>query len=485
MKTMHKFSVLLAAGMLLASGLQAQTQREARQTAPFTGVHAGGAIAVVVSQGDVFDVSIETEASQLEYVETTVNRDILTLKYTGKQLRESITAYVTAPQFTSLTSSDAASFKGENTLTAPSLSLSGSGASSFNLAVETELLTTVLSGASNMSISGRATKHVASLSGASLIRSFNLDTDLTETVASGASNVQITASKSVSVLASGTSVVTFRGDPVNRTVKITGLANVNGESAAGEGDASSETEKVKIRIGQREVEVSESDDSKPNVQVKKKQTRTFRDNWAGLELGINGYVGSDNSTDLKGEAALLDLDYAKSMAVNLNLWQQNLVLVRGHLGFVTGIGVGWNNYRFAHKDISLEKGPNDLIIHTDGDLNFKKNKLTVTHLNVPLLLEVQTTPKYRTYNKFHLSAGLNVGLRISSHTKQMLFIEGERERFKEHKDFYLNPFRYEATARIGWGHVNLFASYALNSLFREGKGPELIPFTAGIRLVSF
>ena len=149
---------------------------------------------------------------------------------------------------------------------------------------------------------------------------------------------------------------------------------------------------------------------------------------------------------------------------------------------VTGLGVGWNNFRFMTNEL-LVKG-SDQVEHEPGLYDYKKNKLTLTYLNVPFLMEFQT-PSSRRSERFHLSAGVNVGLRIGSHTKQMVFVDGKREKFKEQSDFYVNPFRYEATARIGWGHINLFASYSLNQLFKDGKGPELYPFSVGIRLASF
>ncbi len=483
MKTINLTSGVLIAFLLLPFFAAGQIQQEVRETAPFTGINTSGAISVVVTEGDTFNVVVETEANQLQQIETTVHRDILEIRFTGRNSKGDISAYVTAPVFTSLSVSGASSIKSENTLVSPALSLSGSGASTLNLMVETDLLTTVLSGASNMTIVGSAIKHELNVSGAGLVRGYDLDTEVSNIVASGASNVRVSATSAIDIDASGTSKVSYRGEPLDKKVKVIGVSKVQAVNTTGS-TTTTEADTVVVRIGQREVVVTERDQSKTQVKVKKRRYPSFRDNWTGIDLGINGYVGSDNSTDLKGDAALLDLDYAKSVGVNLNLWQQNLILVRGHLGFVTGLGVGWNNFRFADKQVTLEKGPQSLIIHHDSPYEYKKNKLTVTYVNVPLLLEFQTNPNMSP-NKFHLAAGINVGMRVSSHTKQMLFIDKNREKFKDHKDFYINPFRYDATARIGWGRINLFASYALNTLFRDGKGPELTPFTAGISLLSF
>jgi hypothetical protein len=49
----------------------------------------------------------------------------------------------------------------------------------------------------------------------------------------------------------------------------------------------------------------------------------------------------------------------------------------------------------------------------------------------------------------------------------------------------MQPFRWDAYAGIGWGIINLYATYSLNPLFRENRGPELYPFSVGITLVNW
>ena len=40
----------------------------------------------------------------------------------------------------------------------------------------------------------------------------------------------------------------------------------------------------------------------------------------------------------------------------------------------------------------------------------------------------------------------------------------------------------DATARIGWGWVNVFATYSLTTLFKTDRGPELYPFSVGLTI---
>ena len=49
----------------------------------------------------------------------------------------------------------------------------------------------------------------------------------------------------------------------------------------------------------------------------------------------------------------------------------------------------------------------------------------------------------------------------------------------------MQPFRFNAAVRVGYGRVNLFATYSLNQMFREGAGPELHMVSVGITVVGW
>lgn len=208
----------------------------------------------------------------------------------------------------------------------------------------------------------------------------------------------------------------------------------------------------------------------------------FRGHWAGFEMGINGFA-NDDYTGYSYD--FMELDMAKSIAVNLNFLQYDISLQkeRNTIGLVTGLGLEWNNYRFDN-DITLQKvngviQPLDLSVAYPGR-NIKKTKLTTLYLTVPLLMEFQIPVKYKK-RRVHMSAGVVGGLRLGSHTK----IKHGGDKDKDHDDFKLKTLRYAAHARIGYRSLNFFATYGLTELFESGKGPELTPFTVGITLVSF
>jgi hypothetical protein len=60
-------------------------------------------------------------------------------------------------------------------------------------------------------------------------------------------------------------------------------------------------------------------------------------------------------------------------------------------------------------------------------------------------------------------------------------LEGGSRR-KEHTNtgIFLNNFRYGLRGEVGFGRINLYATYDFNQLFQDGKGPELNPIAFGI-----
>jgi hypothetical protein len=64
-------------------------------------------------------------------------------------------------------------------------------------------------------------------------------------------------------------------------------------------------------------------------------------------------------------------------------------------------------------------------------------------------------------------------------------MDSKIQKLKSPGDYAMDDFRFAATARVGYGWVNLFANYDLNPLFEDGRGPELYPYSVGVKLISF
>jgi len=261
---------------------------------------------------------------------------------------------------------------------------------------------------------------------------------------------------------------------------------------------------VRVIVGDRELRVDEDG----NVRFSRHKFPKFNGHWAGFEMGFNGYLNTDGNQSFPKEYEYLDLRMTKSVAVNVNFFEQNIALSKNQKwGMVTGLGLEWHNYRFS-KDTRLNGDSSNLIGYIDKGISIRKSKLTTLYLNVPVLFEFQTNSRHKK-DSFHFGAGMVVGARLSSHTKK--YYDERNKQFeitrynpatdmyetaytatspdyskaKDFDDFYLQPFKFDATVRIGWGFVNLFATYSVNQMFKQDKGPEVYPWTIGITFVNF
>jgi len=448
---------------------------------PFTGVEATGMFTIHLSQGENHEVTIDADQRILPNVSVEVVGDMLVLRDVGTARNITrIEARITAPYFMKLQAGDLVSFSSEQPLRSPLLYLDGRNASRFDLQVETEKLTTNLSGASRASLQGIATVHSAILSGSAKVDALNLETVSTEVDISGASNASVLAATIISGRASGASQLTIKGNPVLQNIELSGMASVENLNDDHEPISQAESKTERVRVGPVEIRINEDDD----VEVERRRSnRQFRSNWTGFELGINGYLTPAHNLTMPFGHEPFELRYERSIAVNLNLFQQNLNLFRYRLGLFTGIGIGWNNYRFGNEKV-LIKGSHSVDFVPVDVQGMRQNRLTVTWLNVPFMMEYQGGG-HRGRKTFYLSAGLNVGARIGSYSKQVYFPNNDREKRRTRDDFFLNPFRYDLQARVGIGSVGLFASYSLNGLFRDNRGPQLHPFSVGVLLVNF
>jgi hypothetical protein len=201
----------------------------------------------------------------------------------------------------------------------------------------------------------------------------------------------------------------------------------------------------------------------------------FRGHWAAVELGFNNYTSTRNGHFIPDEIGYMDLHSGKSNNFNINFAQLNIGLGR-HAGFVTGLGLNWNNYRFDRNN-NIIKGINGEIEILDPGVLLKKSKLTTTYLTVPFLLELQVPANN---NHLNLAAGPIGAVKLMSHSK-MVF--DDNHKIKSNSDFNLNMLRYGATVRLGYSNLQLFGTYYFSPLFQDGKGPggfDLYPFEVGM-----
>ncbi|MGD9976818.1 MAG: hypothetical protein AB7S54_02670 [Bacteroidales bacterium] len=249
-----------------------------------------------------------------------------------------------------------------------------------------------------------------------------------------------------------------------------------------------------IRIGRKKIMLIDKDDkttiefpekSEKTVFYEFKSRRKFKGHWAGFEMGVNGFMDKNQSANLKGNVAWLDLKQARSWNVNINFMQYSIGLGSNWAGLVTGMGLEFNDYHFSNP-IGLKVNNGITIADSSyiiSGYKVNKSKLSTVNLTLPLIVEFQI-PTGERGHKIYVSTGVMGGLRLGSHTK-VVYDDGEKHKSKTRDDFNIATFRYGITARLGYRAIRLYANYYPTQLFEKDKGPEIYPFAVGLVLIPF
>jgi len=211
----------------------------------------------------------------------------------------------------------------------------------------------------------------------------------------------------------------------------------------------------------------------------------FKGNWAGIFFGFNGLGQPDYSAYSAEEKDFMEPTLWQSNSLNINLIQASIRLQRNRnfIGLVSGIGAEFQSYRL-HNNYSLQKTADHVDpVYLTNETNLK-SKFSSVYLTSPLLIEFQI-PVGHYNNRFYFSTGIIGSLRLDTHTKIKYRADDKRKKLKEPDDYFLRDFRLSGTVRMGYRWINLFASYDLQPFFKDGKGPELYPFSIGVGLITF
>lgn len=238
-----------------------------------------------------------------------------------------------------------------------------------------------------------------------------------------------------------------------------------------------------IQIGNYSIEFND-DYAEVKRKKKEKKPSSWRKltYWAGLDIGVNGYVTSDFDFDVSEEAEFMALNWGNSRTFSINPVEWKIKIYHNYIGVLLGLGLEWNSYRLRKLNYEMAFNADSTYGITPTNLGVNKSKFRITYINAPFLLEFNTS-QYRK-NNFHIAAGVVVGWRINTMYKQRYEDDG-KHKDKTKGNWNVQPFRFNAMVRIGFGGLNLFATYGLNEMFRPGSGPELYQFSAGITMIGW
>lgn len=487
----------------------------------FDKINASGIDHIILTQSDEGknSVTIETDENLLQFIQPQVRNQVLSFSY--KNISPSVLKfYVSVTESLSeIKASGASSVNDLFVLSGNKIKLKSSGAASTKLMLNYSAVDLENSGAAHSILTGKTRTLSATLSGASRLNAVGMTVDSLLFEGSGAASAKARVSTYVRKIISGTAHLSLVSIPgknldVSTNKKVMKIVKVRGNY--------SNIDTTNVKIGTLQVQVVDGDTTKINIGnhvlivdqgghvkwLRKNRTKKFRGHWAGVGLGLNGYVNPQFNSNFGMADSYLSLRFEKSMNVNLNFFEQNIPLNKAKtIGMVTGLGLSFNDYRFSNPTY-LDNSAQQLTGYFIRETSVRKSKLSATYLSVPLLFEFQDIADKRS-RRFFMSFGIIGNVKIHSHTKIYFNDPNEpyrlqdpatgnylspgyvtpgkdnRNIMKNTSGYFLNPFRVDATIRVGFPLLSLYASYGLTPMFQTGKGPEVHQWTLGVALVSW
>jgi hypothetical protein len=397
--------------------------------------------------------------------------------------------YINLPSISSLNFNGSGNAFSSDTLRGELLKITATGAGNLNLLLNYNKVTMNVSGSSDVRLTGRANELSANVSGAGDLKAYSMPVNNATIALSGAGDAQVHALKELKGRVSGAGTLYHRGEPAIMDVEVSGM----GEIKRSNDISSSDT--TRIKFGNKKIIIMDDDEERTEIEIgddvmvdgeirnaKKSSKPKLPSIWSGFELGINGYFNSDNSLNMDSVNTNWDLNYGKSIVVNFNLWEKTGRIIKENFTVTTGLGAEINNYRFD-KNTRLLSDTVPVIATVEPNASYDKTKLVTGFLNVPLYLTFATN-EFKNGKRLSISPGVTGGWRFTSYNKRVVNENGDRNKIRNNDDFNLNPFRVNASVRLGYGSFVLFANYSLTSMFKNNEGPDLMPFSAGVRIVG-
>ena len=215
---------------------------------------------------------------------------------------------------------------------------------------------------------------------------------------------------------------------------------------------------ISIKIGDDNDDKNDEKDSKPASKI------TFQFIAARFDLGLSTYTDKGSYT-LSPANSFLERETWKSSNFGFEFFQMGYRF-SNHFKIYTGAGLDWNHMRLK-QNITIQQDKSTLTYVTDA-VDYKKNRFSSQYLRIPLSFQFRTNDDKKG-DKLNFVIGPEIGFLLNGKVKQVSSENG-KDKFKD--DYNLNPFRYGAFARLGYGGMGVYVKYYGNDVFADGQGPK-------------
>lgn len=447
---------------------------------------------VIADRYSVYIEGGETAANPVK-----VNNQTVTL--TGEQSRGN-KVKLFAKSISSIMVDGAGALESLDTLKESNLSVRADGRGKVRLIVNATNLVLDADGAAALYISGTTTMASMKADGASNIKGEDLICQQLTIETDGAANAKVQSVQTLNAKADGASAIRFKGDPQNRNFSIDGLASIKGakegENYDGAMDNGVKEEIIKelngdgdttrVKIGKRKLMIIEDKDKeKAYGEHDKKEQHRMKSVWGGFELGVQSFTTPSMNFNMPATQKFLESNIGSSWFFGLNTPDLDGQIIKNKLAITTGLGIVWNNIHFDGNDYLTPNADSLTATSSLAGTKLSLNKLYTFDITAPLLIKFAPGRAKKSKGGFHIAAGAIIHYVVTSSVVTETSSGGYDQRVEMDDDFNINPFRVDATVRMGYDKIKFFANYSLTPYFNSSKSPDVRLFSAGLTLIGF
>lgn len=162
-----------------------------------------------------------------------------------------------------------------------------------------------------------------------------------------------------------------------------------------------------------------------------------------------------------------------------------------HYSVAFGLGLGTSNIFFNdHTLVDVKSTANSLPFRKIDSISsyFSKSKVTTIYFQAPVEIRYYTNPE-KPSSSWKYAAGLKVGTLVKSYTKSKNYLNaggnsiyGKNYVEKRLSNRFFGATSIELTGRVGYGLVSFDMGYQVTGVLRDGFGPVMNKFSAGITI---
>ncbi len=341
-----------------------------------------------------------------------------------------------------------------------SFSIYADGATKSDLNLDVEKLKAEINGASKLTLDGKATEGKIEVTGASKVNAIGMAFENLDAEANGASKIAATVKNNLKAEASGVSRIEFAGNPKNVDKNVSGASKIE-------------------KVNNDEID-EDSAQVKSEISIKhKKHSNDMTEAFGGFEFGVGTFVTPNMNTTLDPANKYLETNLGSSWRFAINFGDFDLPIIKGYLALTSGFGFSFDHYGFKNKD-TLINGENTKVLEFKAtDATLTTSRLSQFNLTIPVLIKLNSSYNVNE-NCFYVATGVIINYTVGNSIYTEYSNNGVEYEKRYSSDFFVNKFRADATLRIGYNHVSVFANFGLVPMFETAKVADTRTMQTGL-----